>query len=82
MNIGQDYLDRVREEIATLESELQEDRLRARIHDASHALGTSEEIGLAAIYRAARRSGLSLSQFLSDLERTLPSPRIHPQSRS
>jgi len=79
---GQEYIDRVREEVATLQSELQDDRVRERIEGASKALGVPEELGLAAFYRAARRSGLSLTQFLGDLERAIPTQRQSPYGRS
>ena len=79
---GQEYIDRVREEVATLQSELQGDRVRERVEAASRALGVPEELGLAAIYRAARRSGLSLTQFISDLERAISAQRQSPFGRS
>lgn len=68
---GQEYLGRVRDELATLEAELSDDRVRERLGAVVQALRIPEELGLAAIYRAARRSGLSLSQFLSELERAV-----------
>ncbi len=73
MVLDREYLGRVREEIATLEEELRSGDVRERVQAVSRALEVPEDLGLAAIYRAARRSGLTLAQFLTDLERALES---------
>ncbi len=73
MDLEHEYLQRVREELATLQNELRTGDVRERVQAASQALGIPEDLGLAAMYRAARRSGLTLAQFLRDLERALGS---------
>jgi len=79
---GEEYLNRVREEVATLEDDLAGQRVRARIQQASRGLGVPDDLGLAAIYRAARRSGLTLTQFLGDLEQAIAARGTSPPGQT
>ncbi len=66
-----DYVGRVREEIGTLESDLRERGLRDELTRVAERLGLPPELALAAIYRAARRSGLSLRLMVTEINNQL-----------
>lgn len=66
-----DYLGRVREEVVALQAELGE---RGAVDDLavlSDRLGLPKELALAAVYRAARRSGLTLRLMLTEMKNQL-----------
>jgi hypothetical protein len=63
-----DYVGRVREEIVALEAELGERGVRDALTATAATLGLPPELALAAIYRAARRSGLSMRLMLAEVE--------------
>jgi hypothetical protein len=62
-----DYVGRVREEVGTLEADLSERDARAELARTVERLGVPSELALAAIYRAARRSGISLRLMLTEI---------------
>jgi hypothetical protein len=62
-----DYIGRVREEIGTLEADLKERGARDDLAKVARQLDLPDDLALAAIYRAARRSGLSLRLMLTEL---------------
>ncbi len=66
-----DYVGRVREEIGTLESDLREHGLRDELTRVAERLNLPPELALAAIYRAARRSGLSLRLMVTEINNQL-----------
>ncbi|HLG51903.1 MAG TPA: hypothetical protein VKY56_09780 [Chloroflexota bacterium] len=70
LNSGQDYVNRIHEEVAALERELQGD-VPARLTRIAQTLGIPDHLALAAVYRAARRSGLTIEQFENDVEQVL-----------
>jgi hypothetical protein len=62
-----DYVGRVREEVAVLERELAERGAREDLEKIAQRLGLAPEMALAAVFRAARRSGLSVRLMLTEL---------------
>jgi hypothetical protein len=69
--VEHDYVGRVREEINALEKDLQERGAREELDKVVQRLNLPNELALAAIYRAARRSGLSLRLMLTELNNQL-----------
>lgn len=66
-----DYLGRVREEIVALQAELGERGVVDDLAMLSDRLGLPKELALAAVYRAARRSGLTLRLMLTEMKNQL-----------
>jgi hypothetical protein len=62
-----DYIARVQEEQSTLAAELAEVGLAERIATIGQQLGLNEQLALAAVFRASRRSGLSLTLMVNEL---------------
>jgi hypothetical protein len=62
-----DYVGRVREEVAVLERELGERGAREDLEKIAQRLGLAPEVALAAVFRAARRSGLSVRLMLTEI---------------
>jgi hypothetical protein len=62
-----DYVGRVHEEIQTLEQELADQTLRADLAKVAARLGLESDLALAAIFRASRRSGLSLRLMVAEV---------------
>jgi hypothetical protein len=66
-----DYVGRVREEVAVLERELGERGAREELEKIAQRLGLAPETALAAVFRAARRSGLSVRLMLTEIANQL-----------
>jgi hypothetical protein len=66
-----DYVGRVREEVAVLERELGERGAREELEKIAGRLELAPEVALAAVFRAGRRSGLSLRLMLTELANQL-----------
>lgn len=66
-----DYVGRVREEIGTLEADLSERGLRDDLNKLAERLNLPTELALAALFRAARRSGLSLRLMVTEINNQL-----------
>lgn len=66
-----DYIGRVQEEVAALQAELGERGAREELAKVAERLGLPAELALAAVYRAARRSGLTLRLMLTELNNQL-----------
>jgi hypothetical protein len=62
-----DYVGRVREEIAVLERELGERGARDQLEKIAQRLDLAPELALAAVFRAARRSGLTVRLMLTEI---------------
>jgi hypothetical protein len=65
--VSHDYVERVREEIAGLSGDLSERGVSEDLAAVVRRLGLPEELALAALYRAARRSGISLRLLLTEI---------------
>jgi hypothetical protein len=66
-----DYVGRVQEEVAALQAELGEAGAREALTKAVERLGLPPEVALAAIFRAARRSGLTLRLMVTEINNQL-----------
>ena len=66
-----DYVGRVREEVAVLERELGERGARDDLGKISERLDLPPEVALAAVFRAARRSGLTVRLMLTEIANQL-----------
>jgi hypothetical protein len=62
-----DFVGRVAEEVRDLQREVQEAGVSEALAQVSERLSLPPELALAAIYRAARRSGLTVRQMLADI---------------
>jgi hypothetical protein len=62
-----DYIARVREEVANLERELAEAGARDDLNAIAGRLGLPSDLAIAAVFRAGRRSGLTLSLMVKEL---------------
>lgn len=65
--VQHDYIARVREEVTDLERELAETGTREALAVVAARLAVPSDLALAAIFRAGRRSGLTLSLMIKEL---------------
>lgn len=68
-----DYVGRVQEEVRALEADLKERGARDELGRVAQRLNLAEDLALAALFRAARRSGLSLRLMLTEVNNQLDS---------